>query len=232
MISVLLVDDHSLIRKGFHLILDAETDIQVAGEAGDGTTAVSMCSALRPDVVLMDVRMPGRDGIEATRDIVAAGLPSKVLILTTFDLDDYVYAGLRAGASGFLLKDTQPADLVGAIRTIAAGDAVLAPGATKRLIQQFAFTQPPERPSGPRGAQIRQALTGREQDVFSHIAAGMSNSEIAASLFLSEGTVKIHVGRILAKLGLRDRVQAVVLAYESRLITPGTLPADRPEQPD
>ena len=232
MISVLLVDDHSLIRKGFHLILDAETDIQVAGEAGDGTTAVSMCSALRPDVVLMDVRMPGRDGIEATRDIVAAGLPSKVLILTTFDLDDYVYAGLRAGASGFLLKDTQPADLVGAIRTIAAGDAVLAPGATKRLIQQFAFTQPPEPPSGHRGAQIRQALTGREQDVFSRIAAGMSNSEIAASLFLSEGTVKIHVGRILAKLGLRDRVQAVVLAYESRLITPGTLPADRPEQPD
>jgi DNA-binding NarL/FixJ family response regulator len=231
MISVLLVDDHSLIRKGFHLILDAETDIQVAGEAGDGTTAVSMCSALRPDVVLMDVRMPGRDGIEATRDIVAAGLPSKVLILTTFDLDDYVYAGLRAGASGFLLKDTQPADLVGAIRTIAAGDAVLAPGATKRLIQQFAFTQPPERPSGHRGAQIRQALTGREQDVFSHIAAGMSNSEIAASLFLSEGTVKIHVGRILAKLGLRDRVQAVVLAYESRLITPGTLP-DGPGQPD
>jgi DNA-binding NarL/FixJ family response regulator len=231
MISVLLVDDHSLIRKGFHLILDAETDIQVAGEAGDGTTAVSMCSALRPDVVLMDVRMPGRDGIEATRDIVAAGLPSKVLILTTFDLDDYVYAGLRAGASGFLLKDTQPADLVGAIRTIAAGDAVLAPGATKRLIQQFAFTQQPEPPSGHRGAQIRQALTGREQDVFSHIAAGMSNSEIAASLFLSEGTVKIHVGRILAKLGLRDRVQAVVLAYESRLITPGTLP-DGPGQPD
>src|SRR5450631_931997 len=147
MISVLLVDDHSLIRKGFQLILDAETDIQVAGEAGDGTTAVSMCSALRPDVVLMDVRMPGRDGIEATRDIVAAGLPCKVLILTTFDLDDYVYAGLRAGASGFLLKDTQPDDLVAAIRTIAAGDAVLAPGATKRLIRQFAAQQP-EQPGG------------------------------------------------------------------------------------
>src|ERR1035438_7524530 len=218
MISVLLVDDHSLIRKGFHLILDAETDIQVAGEAGDGTTAVSMCSALRPDVVLMDVRMPGRDGIEATRDIVAAGLPPKGLTLQTLHLAHQGYPPPRPGG--------------GAIRTIAAGDAVLAPGATKRLIQQFAFTQPPERPSGPRGAQIRQALTGREQDVFSHIAAGMSNSEIAASLFLSEGTVKIHVGRILAKLGLRDRVQAVVLAYESRLITPGTLPADRPEQPD
>src|ERR1700729_4371700 len=136
MITVLLADDHPLIRKGFRLILDAESDIAVAGEAGDGVTAVSMCSALRPDVVLMDVRMPVRDGIEATRDIVAAGLPSKVLILTTFDLDDYVYAGLRAGASGFLLKDTQPDDLVAAIQPIAAGDAVLAPGATTRLIRE------------------------------------------------------------------------------------------------
>ena len=222
MISVLLVDDHSLIRKGFRLILDAEPDIEVAGEAGDGTTAVSMCSALRPDVVLMDVRMPGHDGIAATSDIVAAGLASKVLILTTFDLDEYIYAGLRAGASGFLLKDTQPDDLVAAIRTIAAGDAVLAPGATRRLIRQFAATQPPAPASAPHAAQIRQALTGREQEVFSLIAAGLSNNEIAASLCLSEGTVKIHVGRILAKLGLRDRVQAVVLAYESKLITPGS----------
>jgi DNA-binding NarL/FixJ family response regulator len=179
-----------------------------------------MCSALRPDVVLMDVRMPGRDGIEATRDIVAAGLPSKALILTTFDLDDYVYAGLRAGASGFLLKDTQPDDLANAIRTIAAGDAVLAPGATRRLIRQFT-AQPPEPPSSSRAAHIRQALTRREQDVFFLIAAGMSNSEIAASLHLSGGTVKIHVGQILAKLGLRDRVQAVVLAYESTLVVPG-----------
>jgi len=158
-----------------------------------------------------------------------------VLILTTFDLDDYVYAGLRAGASGFLLKDTQPADLVAAIRTIAAGDAVLAPAATSRLVRQFAATpkspnpEPPGPPGAhPGGAQIKQALTDREQDVFSRIAAGMSNSEIAASLYLSEGTVKIHVGRILAKLGLRDRVQAVVLAYESRLITPGTPPPDQP----
>jgi DNA-binding NarL/FixJ family response regulator len=221
-ISVLLVDDHSLIRKGFRLVLDAEPDIEVAGEAGDGTTAVSMCSALRPDVVLMDVRMPGHDGIAATNDIVAAGLPSKVLILTTFDLDEYIYAGLRAGASGFLLKDTQPDDLVAAIRTIAAGDAVLAPGATRRLIRQFAAAQPPAPASGPHAAQIRQALTGREQEVFSLIASGLSNNEIAASLSLSEGTVKIHVGRILAKLGLRDRVQAVVLAYESKLITPGS----------
>jgi DNA-binding NarL/FixJ family response regulator len=232
-ISVLLVDDHSLIRMGFRLVLDAEDDIEVVGEAADGTAAVSMCSALRPDVVLMDVRMPGHDGIEATRDIAAAGLPCKVLILTTFDLDDYVYAGLRAGASGFLLKDTQPADLIAAIHTIAAGDAVLAPAATSRLVRQFAATPPPGGHAGAKpadakpadgGAQIKQVLTEREQDVFSRIAAGMSNGEIAASLFLSEGTVKVHVGRILAKLGLRDRVQAVVLAYESRLITPGTPP--------
>jgi DNA-binding NarL/FixJ family response regulator len=232
MITVLLADDHPLIRKGFRLILDAEPDIDVVGEASDGTTAVSMTTALRPDVVLMDVRMPGRDGIEATRDITAAGLPSKVLILTTFDLDDYVYAGLRAGASGFLLKDTQPDDLAAAIRTIASGDAVLAPAATRRLLRQFA-TQPPEPPeqpgpsSGRRAEEIRGALTGREQDVFALIAAGMSNSEIADRLHLSAGTVKIHVGRILAKLGLRDRVQAVVLAYESALITPGSPPPDR-----
>jgi DNA-binding NarL/FixJ family response regulator len=221
MITVLLADDHALIRKGFRLILDAEPDIEVTGEAGDGTAAVSMASALRPDVVLMDVRMPGRDGIEATRDIAAAGLPSKVLILTTFDLDDYVYAGLRAGASGFLLKDTQPDDLVAAIRTVASGDAVLAPGATRRLIRQFTAQQPRQH-GGRRADQIRQALTSRELDVFSLIATGLSNSEIAANLHLSEGTVKVHVGRILAKLGLRDRVQTVVLAYESALITPGT----------
>jgi DNA-binding NarL/FixJ family response regulator len=230
MITVLLADDHPLIRKGFRLILDAEADIQVAGEAGDGGTAVSMCAELRPDVVLMDVRMPGRDGIAATRDILAAGLPSKVLILTTFDLDDYVYAGLRAGASGFLLKDTQPEGLVAAIRTIAAGDAVLAPAATKRLIRQFT-TQPAEPPGSRRAAQIQHALTSREQDVFTLIAAGMSNSEIAACLHLSGGTVKIHVGRILAKLGLRDRVQAVVLAYESTLIVPGAPPPNRPADP-
>jgi DNA-binding NarL/FixJ family response regulator len=230
MITVLLADDHPLIRKGFRLILDAEPDIEVVGEASDGTTAVSMTTALRPDVVLMDVRMPGHDGIEATRDITAAGLPSKILILTTFDLDDYVYAGLRAGASGFLLKDTQPDDLAAAIRTIAAGDAVLAPGATGRLIRQFA-TQPPEPPSGRRAEQIRRALTGRELDVFALIAAGQSNSEIAARLYLSAGTVKVHVGRILAKLGLRDRVQAAVLAYESGLITPGARPPDQPRHP-
>ena len=231
MITVLLADDHPLIRKGFRLILDAESDIEVVGEASDGTVALSMASALGPDVVLMDVRMPGRDGIEATRDIAAAGLRSKVLILTTFDLDDYVYAGLRAGASGFLLKDTQPDDLVAAIRTVATGDAVLSPGATARLIRQFATTQQPGQLSDRRAAQIRQVLTAREQDVFALIAAGMSNGEIAARMHLSAGTVKVHVGRILAKLGLRDRVQAVVLAYESTLIIPGTTPPDGPGDP-
>ena len=230
MITVLLADDHALIRKGFRLVLDAESDIAVAGEAGDGATAVSMCSVLRPDVVLMDVRMPGRDGIEATRDIIAAGLPTKVLILTTFDLDDYVYAGLRAGASGFLLKDTQPDDLADAIRTIAAGDSVLAPGATRALIGQFT-AQPPEAPSSRQAAQIRDVLTSRELDVFVMIAAGMSNGEIATDLHLSAGTVKIHVGRILAKLGLRDRVQAVALAYESTLVIPGTTPSNSPRHP-
>jgi DNA-binding NarL/FixJ family response regulator len=228
MITVLLADDHPLIRKGFRLILDAEPDIEVAGEASDGAMAVSMASALVPDVVLMDVRMPLRDGIEATRDIAAAGLRSKVLILTTFDLDDYVYAGLRAGASGFLLKDTQPDDLVAAIRTIAAGDSVLAPTATRRLIRRF--TEQPERPSGQRAEKIRRALTPREQDVFALMAAGMSNSEIAARMHLSAGTVKVHVGRILAKLGLRDRVQAVVLAYEAALVIPGTTATN--ESPD
>ena len=231
MISVLLVDDHSLIRMGFRLVLEGETDIEVVGEAADGAAAVAMCSALRPDVVLMDVRMPGHDGIEATRDIVTAGLPCKVLILTTFDLDDYVYAGLRAGSSGFLLKDTQPTRLVAAIHTIAAGDAVLAPTATTRLVRKFAASPQSGPPSSHPAAQLRHALTSREQDVFARIAAGMSNGEIAASLCLSEGTVKIHVGRILAKLGLRDRIQAVVLAYESRLITPGTPPPDGPAEP-
>ena len=230
MITVLLADDHSLIRKGFRLILEAEPDMEVAGEASDGTMAVSMVSALRPDVVLMDVRMPGRDGIAATRDIAAAGLRSKVLILTTFDLDDYVYAGLRAGASGFLLKDTQPDDLVAAIRTIASGDAVLAPGATRRLISEFT-SRPAEQPAGRRAEQIRDALTSRELEVFALIAEGRSNSEIAAGLHLSAGTVKIHVGRILAKLGLRDRIQAVVLAYESALVTPRAQPPDQPRRP-
>jgi DNA-binding NarL/FixJ family response regulator len=219
MIRVLLVDDQSLLRMGFRMILEAEPDIEVVGEAADGRSGVSMASALHPDVVLMDVRMPGMDGIAATASITAAGPASKVLILTTFDLDQYVFAGLKAGASGFLLKDAPPAELITAIRTVAGGDAVLAPTATRRLIDQFVPLLPDPGRQRDRDALLSK-LTDREQTVFAQLAAGRSNREIATDLHLSEGTVKIHVGRILAKLGLRDRVQAVVLAYESGLITP------------
>jgi DNA-binding NarL/FixJ family response regulator len=219
-IRVLLVDDQSLLRMGFRLILEAEPDIEVAGEAADGATGVSMAAALHPDVVLMDVRMPGMDGIAATAAITAAGAASKVLILTTFDLDQYVFAGLKAGASGFLLKDAPPEELLSAVRTVAAGDAVLAPSATRRLIDQFAPLLPDPGRQEEQDALLRK-LTDRERTVFAQLAAGRSNREIATELHLSEGTVKIHVGRILAKLDLRDRVQAVVLAYESGLITPG-----------
>jgi DNA-binding NarL/FixJ family response regulator len=220
-IRVLLVDDQSLLRMGFRMILEAQPDIEVAGEAADGATGVAMTSALHPDVVLMDVRMPGMDGIQATASITAAGPASKVLILTTFDLDEYVFAGLKAGASGFLLKDAPPAELLTAIRTVAGGDAVLAPTATRRLINQFVRLLPDPGRQQDRDAVLSQ-LTDREQAVFAQLAAGRSNREIASELHLAEGTVKIHVGRILAKLGLRDRVQAVVLAYESGLITPGS----------
>jgi DNA-binding NarL/FixJ family response regulator len=205
---------------GFRLILEAEPDIEVAGEAADGATGVSMAAALHPDVVLMDVRMPGMDGIAATASITAAGAASKVLILTTFDLDQYVFAGLKAGASGFLLKDAPPEELLSAVRTVAAGDAVLAPSATRRLIDQFAPLLPDPGRQEEQDALLRK-LTDRERTVFAQLAVGRSNREIATELHLSEGTVKIHVGRILAKLDLRDRVQAVVLAYESGLITPG-----------
>ena len=221
MIRILLVDDQSLLRMGFRLILEAEPDIEVVGEAADGTSGVSMTAALHPDVVLMDVRMPGMDGIQATASIIAADPASKVLILTTFDLDQYVFAGLKAGASGFMLKDAPPAELLTAIRTVAGGDAVLAPTATRRLIDQFAPLLPNPGRQPERDAVLSK-LTSREQTVFTQLAAGRSNREIAAELHLSEGTVKIHVGRILTKLGLRDRVQAVVLAYESGLITPGS----------
>jgi DNA-binding NarL/FixJ family response regulator len=220
-IRVLLVDDQSLVRMGFRMILEAEPDITVVGEAGDGAAAVSMTAALRPDVVLMDVRMPGVDGIEATAAITAAGGPSKVLILTTFDLDHYVYAGLRAGASGFLLKDAPPADLLAAIRTVAAGEAVLAPTTTRRLIDRFVPLLPDPERSTRRDSTLN-ALTDREREVFRLLARGQSNREIAAELHLSESTIKIHVGHILAKLNLRDRVQVVVEAYESGLITPET----------
>jgi DNA-binding NarL/FixJ family response regulator len=221
MIRVLLVDDQSLLRMGFRLILEAEPDIEVIGEAADGATGVSMASALYPDVVLMDVRMPGTDGIAATASITAVNPATKVLILTTFDLDEYVFAGLRAGASGFLLKDAPPAELLAAIRTVAGGEAVLAPTATRRLINQFVPLLPDPGRQPDRDALLSK-LTNREQAVFAQLAAGRSNREIAADLHLSEGTVKVHVGRILAKLDLRDRVQAVVLAYESGLITPSS----------
>jgi DNA-binding NarL/FixJ family response regulator len=220
MIRVLLVDDQALLRMGFRMVLDAEPDLEVVGEAADGAAAITMVQAVRPDVVLMDVRMPGIDGIAATAEIVAGANEARVLILTTFDLDEYVYAGLRAGASGFLLKDAPPADLLAAVRTVAAGDAVLAPTATRRLLEQVAPLLPD--PARPDPAAVLAPLTEREREVFVLLASGRSNREIAGELHLSEGTVKIHVGRILAKLALRDRVQAVVLAYESGLISPGS----------
>jgi len=204
-IRVLLVDDLELLRLGFRMILDGEPGIDVVGEAADGATAIRRAIELRPDVVLMDVRMPGLDGIAATRAIVEAGVPSKVLILTTFDLDQYVHTGLRAGASGFLLKDTPPADLISAIRSVACGDAVIAPAATRRLLDTFAglFPNPDEL---QRQRELLSSLTEREREVFFMVAAGASNAEVAAGLQLSEGTVKVHVGRILAKFELRDRV--------------------------
>lgn len=219
MIRTLLVDDQSLLRLGFRLILEAEDDLSVVGEASDGAEAITMAAELKPDVVLMDVRMPGVDGIEATQAITAAGGDTRVLILTTYDLDQYVYAGLRAGASGFLLKDAPQEELIAAVRTVAAGESVLAPTATRRLIDELIPLIPDPDEVARRDA-ILGKLTDREQEVFRLMATARSNREIAAELFLSESTVKIHVGRILAKLELRDRVQAVVLAYESGLITP------------
>jgi len=225
MIRVLLVDDQALVRAGFRMILDAETEIQVVGEATDGREAIDQARALRPDVVLMDIRMPELDGLEATRRILAAvdgdGGP-KILMLTTFDLDEYVYEALRAGASGFLLKDTPPEQLVAAIHVIAEGDALLSPAVTKRVIGEFV------RGGGPKPeAQFPRLedLTAREQEVLRLIARGLSNAEIAKELFVSETTVKTHVARILMKLGLRDRVQAVVLAYEAGVVSPGETPA-------
>jgi DNA-binding NarL/FixJ family response regulator len=219
MIRVLLVDDQSLLRVGFRMILESEPDIEVVGEAADGATGVTMTAAIRPDLVLMDVRMPGTDGIAATEQITAGDSGARVLILTTFDLDEYVHAGLRAGASGFLLKDAPPPELLNAVRTIAAGDAVLAPSATRRLLDRFGPLLTSERPAA--GEDLLAELTERERDVFRLVAAGRSNREIAGDLFVSEGTVKVHVNRVLTKLGLRDRVQVVVLAYETGIVVPG-----------
>jgi DNA-binding NarL/FixJ family response regulator len=220
-IRVLVVDDQELVRLGFCVILDAADGITVVGEAANGEAAVSQVAAHAPDVVLMDIRMPGMDGLEATRVITRGpAVAPKVVMLTTFDLDDYVYEALRAGASGFLLKDSPRHDLIAAVRAAAAGDALLAPSVTRRLIEAFA-RRPPE--TSPSPSQLA-SLTARERDVLLLLARGRSNAEIASVLFVSEATVKTHVGNLLAKLGLRDRVQAVILAYETGIVVPGTPP--------
>ena len=224
-ISILLVDDQPMLRLGFRLVLDAQPDMRVVGEAGDGATAVSLAAARQPDVVLMDVRMPGMDGIEATRRIAATASSTRVLILTTFDLDEYAYAGLRAGASGFLLKDVPPPDLLSAIRAVASGDAVVAPSVTRRLLDVFLPHLPDPAGAGRAGAPPElQTLTAREREILTEVASGLSNAEIATRLVLSEATVKTHVGRMLNKLHLRDRVQVVVYAYEHGLVRPGPRP--------
>lgn len=219
-IRVLIVDDQALLRKGFRMILEQESGIDVVGEASDGHEAVAMTSRLDPDVVLMDVRMPGMDGIEATSLIAAAGSSSRVLILTTFDLDEYAFAGLRAGASGFLLKDVPPPELIGAIQAVARGDAVVSPRVTRRLLDTFAQELPRTEGRTELGATELADLTDREREVLVEIAEGYSNAEIAEHLFVSEATVKSHVGKILTKLGLRDRVQAAVFAFRNGLIAP------------
>jgi DNA-binding NarL/FixJ family response regulator len=215
--SILLADDQALVRGGFKLILDAHDDLEVVGEADDGSTAIESARSLRPDIVLMDVRMPVVDGIEATRTIVAEHLAKHVLVLTTFDEDRIVWEAMAAGASGFLLKTAPPAQLVDAVRTVAAGEALLAPTVTRRLIEEFVRRPPP----GEVAPGRLNGLTEREREVLALIAGGLSNGEIAERLFLSGATVKTHVNRILGKLDLRDRVQAVVLAYETGLVRPG-----------
>ena len=217
-IRVVLVDDQQLVRAGFRMVLDSQADLQVVGEAGDGDEAVRVVVETAPDVVLMDVRMPGVDGLEATRRITAAGERPRVVVLTTFDLDEYALSAIKAGASGFLLKDAPPEEMLQAVRTVHAGDAVIAASTTRRLLEQFALLQPTEL-RRPRAAL--DVLTPRERETLVEMAHGLSNTEIAARFVVSETTVKTHVGRILAKLAVRDRVQAVVVAYESGLVRPG-----------
>jgi DNA-binding NarL/FixJ family response regulator len=219
-LRIAIVDDQHLVRAGFRMILAAEEDLDVIGEAADGIGAVDLVRRERPDVVLMDVRMPHRDGIEATRDILDAGLPARVIMLTTFDLDEYVFEALRAGASGFLLKDTPPEDLVAAVRTVASGDALLSPSITARVVSAFVDGVVPALPHDP-PAELA-LLTDRERQVLDLLARGRSNAEIAGELFVSDTTVKTHVGRVLAKLRVRDRVQAVVYAYEHGIVRVGS----------
>ena len=218
MIRLLVVDDQPLVRAGLRMVFDPEQDVEIVGEAADGDEGVRLARDLRPDVVLMDIRMPGRDGIQATQAIAGSDTdrPLRVLVLTTFDHDEYVFEALRAGASGFLLKDAPPEAVVAAVRAVAAGDALLAPVITRRLIEQFA------RRRGQASVPGLHDLTERELDVFKLVARGLSNAEVAERLFLGESTVKTHVGRVLSKLDLRDRVQLVVLAYESGLVGPGS----------
>ena len=218
-ISVLLVDDQELMRLAFRMVIDSQPDLEVVGEAGNGHEALAAVSHLAPDVILMDIRMPHMDGIEATRQIVESGSQGRVIVLTTFDLDEYVYAALRAGASGFLLKDVPPSDLLSAIRAVAAGDAVVAPSVTRRLLSTYAHRLPPLESLEPSEPARLDQLTARENEVLLLVARSLSNAEIAEHLVLSEATVKSHVGRILAKLKLRDRVQIVVYAYEHGLIS-------------
>ncbi|WP_326698347.1 response regulator transcription factor [Streptomyces sp. NBC_01754] len=217
-IRVLIVDDQMMVREGFSVLLNAMPGIEVVGEAVDGRQAVSQVAALRPDVVLMDIRMPELNGIEATREIVAADADAKVLVLTTFDLDEYVYQALRAGASGFLLKDASARQLADGVRVVASGEALLAPAVTRRLITEFSKIA--EAPRAPAMARVGD-LTERETEVLVLIAQGLSNMEIASHLVVAESTIKTHVSRVLVKLGLRDRTQAAVFAYEARLVTPG-----------
>jgi DNA-binding NarL/FixJ family response regulator len=215
---VLIADDQALVRSGFRMILEAQPDIEVIGDVEDGNAAVSAAAELRPDVILMDIRMPGMDGLEATRRIVVDENAPRVLVLTTFDMNEYVYEAMKSGASGFLLKDVRPEQLADAVRTVARGDALLAPTITRRLIEEFVRRPPPGTTPSPAGLD---ELTDREAEVLKLLAEGLSNEEIATKLFVSLATVKTHVTHILAKLDLRDRVQAVVLAYESGLVQPG-----------
>ncbi len=222
MTTVLIVDDQPMQRFGFRMLLESQDDMTVAGEAGNGSEAIRMTAELHPDVVLMDIRMPGLDGIEATRRIVASGDRTRVLILTTFDLDEYAYDGLRAGASGFLIKDALPEELLSGIRAVASGDAVVAPSLTRRLLDTYADHLPTSgsSPADPADDPRLASLTEREREILTVISQGWTNAEISSRLHLAESTVKTHVGRILAKTGARDRVQAVILAYDTRLVRP------------